>query len=77
MGPPPFASGAVNVLTKESISRFSSKNLRPTEPCALIRAGDGEAVRILAAGNAPSRGITRPVVLNLELQTGDVAEVAS
>lgn len=73
----PFASGAVNVVTKESITRFSAKNLHPSESCRLIRAGAEEAVRNVAAGNVPAPGLSRPVNLDLELQTADMAEVAT
>lgn len=73
----PFASGAVNVVTKESISRFSAKNLHPSESCKRIRAGAEEAVRKVAAGDMPVPGLARPVNLDLELQTADMADVAT
>ncbi len=73
----PFAQGAVNVITKESISRFSAKNLHPTESCNLIRAGAEEAVRKVAAGQMPLPGLARPSTLDLEMQTADMADVAT
>jgi D-amino peptidase len=73
----PFASGAVHVTTKESITRFSAANLHPTESCRRIRAGAEEAVRKVAAGAVPTPGITRPASLELDFQTSDMAEVAT
>ena len=73
----PFAAGAVNVVTKESITRFSAKNLHPNESCALIRAGAEEAVRKVAAGEMPVPGLARPTTLDLEMQTADMADVAT
>ncbi len=72
-----FAEGAVNVVTKESISRASARNLHPTESCRLLRAGAEEAVRRVAAGAVKTPGIARPAVLDLELQTADMADVAT
>jgi D-amino peptidase len=72
-----FASKAVHVVTKESITRFSALNLHPEESCRRIRAGAEEAVRRVAAGDVPTPGISRPATLDLELQTADMAEVAT
>jgi D-amino peptidase len=73
----PFAKGAVHVTTKESITRFSAANLHPAESCLRIRAGAEEAVRRVAAGSVPTPGIARPATLDLDLQTADMAEVAT
>ena len=72
-----FASGAEHVVTKESITRFSATNLHPAESCRLIRAGAEAALRKVAAGGVPTPGIARPATLELDLQTGDMAEVAT
>jgi D-amino peptidase len=72
-----FAPGAVSVVTKESITRFSALNLHPAESCRRIRAGAEEAVRRVAAGRVGTPGITRPARLELDVQTGDMAEVAT
>jgi D-amino peptidase len=72
-----FAKGAEHVVTKESITRFSAANLHPTESCRLIRAGAEQAVRKVAAGSVSAPGIARPATLELDLQTGDMAEVAT
>ena len=73
----PFAPGAEHVVTKESITRFSAANLHPTESCRLIREGAERAVRAVAAGSVGTPGICRPATLELDVQTGDMAEVAS
>ncbi|NYJ06873.1 M55 family metallopeptidase [Petropleomorpha daqingensis] len=73
----PFAPKAVHVVTKESITRFSALNLHPEESCRRIRAGAEEAVRRVAGGDVPTPGIARPATLDLELQTADMAEVAT
>ncbi len=73
----PFAPDAVMVTTKESITRFSAKNLHPTESCSLIRAGAERAMRAVAAGSVRGTGIQAPTTLDLEFQTGDMAEVAT
>jgi D-amino peptidase len=72
-----FAPGAVDVVTKESITRFSAVSLHPAESCRRIRAGAEEAVRRVAAGAVGTPGITRPARLELDVQTGDMAEVAT
>ena len=73
----PFAKGAEHVVTKESITRFSAANLHPTESCRLIREGAERAVRAVAAGSVGTPGISRPATLELDVQTGDMAEVAT
>ena len=72
-----YAPGAVSVVTKESITRFSSANLHPAESCRRIRAGAEEAVRRVAAGQVGTPGISRPATLELDVQTADMAEVAT
>jgi D-amino peptidase len=73
----PFAPGAEHVVTKESITRFSAANLHPTESCRLIREGAERAMRAVAAGSVGTPGISRPATLELDVQTGDMAEVAT
>lgn len=73
----PFAQDAVNVTTKESITRFSASNLHPAESCRLIRAGAEQAVRRVAGEGMRTPELTRPATLDLEFQTGDMAEVAT
>jgi D-amino peptidase len=72
-----FAADAEHVVTKESITRFSASNLHPTESCRLIREGAERAVRRLAGGGMRTPELSRPATLDLELQTGDMAEMAT
>jgi D-amino peptidase len=73
----PFASDAVFVVTKESITRFSARNLHPDESCRLIREGAEQATRRVAEGGMRPPELDRPTTLDLEFQTGDMAEVAT
>jgi D-amino peptidase len=73
----PFAPDAVPVVTKESITRFSASNLHPTESCRLIRDGAEQAVRRVAGDGMRTPELARPATLDLEFQTGDMAEVAT
>ena len=65
------------MVTKESITRFSASNLHPAESCRLIREGAEQAVRRVAGGGMRPPGLDRPATLDLEFQTGDMAEVAT
>jgi D-amino peptidase len=73
----PFAPDAVNVTTKESITRAAALNLHPNESCRLIQAGAQEAVRRVTAGKVAAPPIGKPVTLDMEFQTGDMADVAT
>jgi len=73
----PFAQGALNVVTKHSITRASARNLHPTESCRLIREGAREAIKRVAAGAVETPGIEQPAMLDLEFQTSDMAEIAT
>ncbi|HEY0247589.1 MAG TPA: M55 family metallopeptidase [Gryllotalpicola sp.] len=73
----PFAPDAVNVITKESITRAAALNLHPDESCRLIHEGAETAIRAVAAGAVRAPEITAPVTLGMEFQTADMAEVAT
>lgn len=73
----PFAKDAVQVVTKTSTSRFSAVNLHPHESRELIRQGAAEAVERARAGRLRTPGLARPAVLELDVQTADMAEVGS
>ena len=73
----PFAPDAVPVITKESITRFSASNLHPAESCRLIRDGAEQAVRRVGGDGMRAPELARPATLDLEFQTGDMAEVAT
>lgn len=73
----PFAPDAVRVVTKDSRTRFAAANLHPARSRRLIEAGAAEAVRRAAAGALRGPGLTRPVRLELDVQTADMAEVGA
>jgi D-amino peptidase len=73
----PFAPDAVNVITKESITRGAALNLHPGRSCGLIHDGAAEAVSRVKAGGVRPPAIDRPVNLDIEFQTADMADVAT
>ena len=73
----PFAPDAEYVVVKESITRFSALNLHPEESCERIREAAGRAVEKVKAGRVAGPSITTPVRLELDVRTGDMAEVAT
>jgi D-amino peptidase len=73
----PFAADCVSVVTKTSITRFSAFSLHPEDSCAQIRQAAEDASRGIRAGEIASPSLTFPAQLDVELQTADMAEVAS
>jgi D-amino peptidase len=73
----PFAADCMSVVTKTSITRFSAFSLHPDDSCAQIRQAAGDAVRGTKAGEIASPSLSFPAQLDVELQTADMAEVAS
>jgi len=73
----PFALDAVPVITKESITRFSASNLHPAESCRLTRDGAEQPVRRVGGDGMRAPELARPATLDLDFQTGDMAEVAT
>lgn len=73
----PYAPGAKHVVTKESVTRFAAWNLHPHESRRLIREEAEAAVRAVAAGEVGTPGVARPATLELDVQTADMAEVAT
>lgn len=72
----PFAPEAEHVTTKRSVTRGSAESLHPAESCRRIREAAERALTGAAARAVPA-AIERPAVLDLTVQTGDMAEVAS
>jgi D-amino peptidase len=73
----PYAMDAIPVITKESITRAAANNLHPAESCRLIKNAAAAAVHLLANAPMARPRIGRPAVLELDLQTADMAEVAT
>jgi D-amino peptidase len=72
-----FAPDAVGVVTKRSVSRFAAHHLHPEEARRLIGEAAREAVGAVAAGRVAPPRIDVPAALEVDLQTADMAEVAS
>lgn len=71
------APDCVGVQTKQSQTRFSALNLHPAEACERIRAGAREAVERVQADSVAAPTIRMPATLEVDLQTADMAEVAT
>jgi D-amino peptidase len=71
----PFLKEAGQVVVKQSITRFSAAQLHPHEARERIGAAAAEALRRLPAIGLP--GIGLPARLDVEVQTADMAQVAS
>jgi D-amino peptidase len=71
----PFFKEAERVVVKQSITRFSAAQLHPAEARERIAAGAAQALRRLPTIGLPD--ITRPARLDIEVQTADMAQVAS
>jgi D-amino peptidase len=72
-----FAPDGVCVTTKRSITRFSAHHLRPAEACDRVRDGARRAVDAVVAGEVGLPRIDFPATLDVDCQTGDMAEVAT
>ncbi|HET8601698.1 MAG TPA: M55 family metallopeptidase [Segeticoccus sp.] len=73
----PFAPDAVQVVTKESATRFSATSLHPARSRELIHDAARRAVEKAADAALRPPGIDQPVRIDLEVQTADMAEVGS
>jgi D-amino peptidase len=71
----PFLADAELVVVKESFTRFGASNLHPEMAQAMITDGARRAVERVADVKPPS--ISLPATLEVEVQTADMAEVAS
>jgi D-amino peptidase len=71
----PFLADAELVVVKESFTRFGASNLHPEMAQAMITDGARRAVERVAGVKPPS--ISLPATLEVEVQTADMAEVAS
>ena len=73
----PFAPDAATVVTKTSVSRFAATSLHPRVARERIEEAAAEAVGAAAAGRLRRPQLERPVRLELDVQTADMAEVGS
>ncbi|GAA2038432.1 M55 family metallopeptidase [Terrabacter terrae] len=73
----PFAPDAETVVTKASITRFAATNLHPRLARERIDEAAAEAVRRTGAEGLRPPQLGRPVRLDLDVQTADMAEVGS
>lgn len=73
----PLAPDCVSVVVKESISRFAASSLHPAEACRRIADGAHAALVRTADGALSAPRIDLPATLEVEMQTADMAEVAS
>ena len=71
----PFAKQAERVVVKGSITRFAAAQVHPEEAREMIYAGAEAAIRRI--GSVPLPEIDRPVSLDVEMQTADMAHVAA
>ena len=70
-----FFKQARQVIVKRSITRFAASQVHPEEAREMIYAGAEAAVRRL--GSVPLPDVELPARLDVELQTADMAHVAS
>jgi len=71
----PFLPDAERVVVKESFTRFGAVNLHPDVSRAMITEGATRAMKRLTTMKPPA--IQLPAVLDVHMQTADMAEVAS
>jgi D-amino peptidase len=71
----PWSPKAATVVVKESITRFAAANIHPQRARDRIRAAAHDGVTRVADIGLPR--ITLPARLDVEVQTADMAEVAS
>jgi len=76
----PFLAGAERVMVKESFTRFGATSHHPETARAMIADGARRAVERAAALKPPAislPAISLPATLEVDMQTADMADVAS
>ena len=71
----PFLPDAGRVVVKESLTRFGAANLHPEVARTMI--ADGARLAVERAASARPPAIALPATLEVQMQTADMAEVAS
>jgi D-amino peptidase len=72
-----LAPGGICVETKVSVSRFAAHHLHPEDARERIREGARAALERVRAGQLAAPKISAPYELEVDVQTADMAEVAS
>jgi D-amino peptidase len=72
-----FAPDALTVQTKTSASRFAALNLHPATSRALLKQTAAAAIRAVTDKSIASPRITEPATLQVDMQTADMAEIAT
>lgn len=72
-----FAPDCVGVVTKESVTRLAALNLHPLVARERIAAGAQTAVGRVRAGECGPPRLSAPYRLDVDLQTADMAEMAT
>lgn len=68
---------SVTVETKASITRFAAHNLHPEEARERLRAAAREAIDKVESGDVALPQLAAPYTLEVDLQTADMADIAS
>jgi D-amino peptidase len=72
-----FAPDCVGVVTKESVTRFAAQHLHPETARERIANGARSAAERVVAGGIDVPRLSAPYRLSVDLQTADMAEVAT
>jgi D-amino peptidase len=72
-----FAPDALTVQTKTSASRFAALNLHPATSRAQLKQTAAAAIRAVTDKSIASPRITDPATLQVDMQTADMAEIAT
>lgn len=72
-----FAPDCVGVVTKESVTRFAAHNLHPDLARERIRVGAQTSAERVAGGGVGLPRVESPYRLHVDLQTADLAEIAT
>jgi D-amino peptidase len=72
-----FAPTAARVIVKESISRFAARSLHPDVARRAISEGAATAMRSVRAGGIAAPAFDRPIRLEVDFLTADMADMAT
>jgi len=72
-----FAPQAERVVVKESLTRFAARSMHPDDAREMIRDGAGAAIRAVSAGAIAPPAFERPIRLEMDFLTEDMAAMAA